>query len=196
MASWCENTFGELYWIYHNTEWGRPIHSDQKHFEYLMLECLQCGLNWLTILKKRHAFNIAFNNFNPQKVANITPNDIEQIIKIPNMLKSPKKIKAIINNAKCFLKIADEFGSFDKYIWSYTEDHVYVYKSHILEEIPPNNALSDKIAKDLKSRGFIFVGSITVYAYLQAVGIICDHNKDCPIFKEVLDNYRHKIFDI
>ena len=174
-----------LYQAYHDYEWGRPTHDDQRQFEHLCLESLQCGLSWLTILNKRDIIRQCFEHFNVDAVAQYTETDIERIMSTEGMLKSRKKIEAIINNAHAFLRIQDEFGSFCEYIWAFTNHKTLIYKGHSEGRVPAKNELSTRISKDLKKRGFKFVGPVTIYSHLQASGLINDHGKDCPCFNEI-----------
>lgn len=174
-----------LYQAYHDYEWGRPIHEDQRQFEHLCLESLQCGLSWLTILNKREIIRQCFDYFDVDAVAQYTETDIERIMSTEGMLKSRKKIEAIINNAQAFQRIQDEFGSFYEYIWAFTNHKTLIYKGHSEGRVPAKNELSTRISKDLKKRGFKFVGPVTIYSHLQASGLINDHGKDCPCFNEI-----------
>lgn len=174
---------------YHDNEWGVPVYDDRTQFEYLMMEVMQCGLNWNMIINKREVFRNCFNNFEYDLIANYDENDIERIFKTPCMIKSKRKIEAIINNAKCFQKIRVEFDSFCNYLWNYSDNKTILYDKHELGYIPVSNGLSDKIAKDLKKRGFKFLGTITVYSHLQAAGIINDHDKNCPRYDFINLNY-------
>ena len=174
-----------LYQAYHDYEWGRPTHDDQRQFEHLCLESLQCGLSWLTILNKRDIIRQCFDYFDVDAVAKYTETDIERIMSAEGMLKSCKKIEAIINNAQAFQRIQDEFGSFCEYIWAFTNHKTLIYKGHSEGRVPAKNELSTRISKDLKKRGFKFVGPVTIYSHLQASGLINDHGKDCPCFNEI-----------
>lgn len=174
-----------LYQAYHDYEWGRPIHEDQRQFEHLCLESLQCGLSWLTILNKREIIRQCFDYFDIDAVAQYTETDIERIMSTDGMLKSRKKIEAIINNAQAFQRIQDEFGSFCEYIWAFTNYKTLIYEGHSEGRVPAKNELSTRISKDLKKRGFKFVGPVTIYSHLQASGLINDHGKDCPCFNEI-----------
>lgn len=176
-CDWCEGN--ELYIKYHDEEWGVPFHDDRKHFEFLVLESMQAGLSWITILKKRENFRLAFDNFGYEKVAKYDEDKIEELLNNKGIIRYRRKIEAAINNAKRFMEIQKEFGSFDKYIWKFTENKTIINHYEDVSEVPPKSALSDKISKDLKNRGFKFVGSVTVYSYLQAVGIINDHIDSC-----------------
>ena len=174
-----------LYQAYHDYEWGRPIHEDQRQFEHLCLESLQCGLSWLTILNKREIIRQCFDYFDIDAVAQYTETDIERIMSTDGMLKSRKKIEAIINNAQAFQRIQDEFGSFCEYIWAFTNYKTLIYEGHSEGRVPAKNELSTRISKDLKKRGFKFVGPVTIYSHLQASGLINNHGKDCPCFNEI-----------
>lgn len=174
---------------YHNNEWGVPVWDDFLQFEYLMLEAMQCGLSWNIVINKREIFRKCFDNFDYNLVAKYGETDIERIMTTDGMIKSRRKIEAIINNAKCFLKIREEFGSFCNYLWAYTDNKTVLYEKHDLGYIPVSNGLSDKISKDLKKRGFKYLGTITVYSHLQAAGIINDHGKNCPRYEFINSHY-------
>lgn len=188
--SYCdwENT-SELNIKYHDEEWGVPIYDDIAQFEYLMMEVMQCGLNWNMMINKREIFRSCFDNFNYELISKYDENKIEKIMNTEGMIKSRRKIEAIINNAKCFLKIRDEFESFSNYLWNYSEFKTILYEKHESGYIPTSNGLSDRISKDLKKRGFKFLGSITIYSHLQAAGIINDHDKNCPRYDFINSNY-------
>ena len=171
--------------IYHNTEWGRPLHNDRKQFEFLMLEVMQCGLSWQLMLKKRAIFHHCFDNFDFTKIARYTPRDIQRILNTPDMIRSERKIKAVIQNAKAFLRIRKEFGSFSNFLWGYTNGKTILYAGHATQKVPASNGLSAHISQDLKRRGFTFLGPVTVYSHLQACGIINDHSADCPLRTQI-----------
>ena len=179
----------ELNRKYHNEEWGVPVHDDRTQFEYLMLEVMQCGLNWDLMINKREIFRKCFDNFEYDLIAKYDETDIDRIMKTDGMIKSRRKIEAIINNAKCFLNVRAEFGSFCNYLWNYSDNKTILYEKHSDGYIPVSNGLSDKISKDLKKRGFKFLGTITIYSHLQAAGIINDHDKNCPRYKYINSNY-------
>ncbi len=174
---------------YHDEEWGIPVFDDRMQFEYLMMEVMQCGLNWNMMINKREIFRKCFDNFEYDLIANYTEKDIERIMNTEGMIKSKRKVEAIINNAKCFQKIREEFGNFCNYIWSYSDNKTILYEKHEIGYIPVSNGLSDKISKDLKKRGFKFMGSITIYSHLQACGIINDHDKNCKRYEYINSNY-------
>ena len=172
---------------YHDEEWGVPLHDDQKQFEFLMMEVMQCGLNWNMMIQKREIFRQCFDNFDFDKVAGYGEEDIERILNTEGMIRSRRKAEAVIHNARCFQKIRDEFGSFSDYIWGFTEGKTYLYTGHQRGEMPARNGLSDRISADLKKRGLKYMGSITVYSHLQACGIINDHLETCFRYQELLD---------
>lgn len=168
-----------LYVKYHDEEWGVPVHDDVKHFEMITLEGAQAGLSWETILNKRAHYQKVFLGFIPEKVARITPAKIEKLLQDPGIVRNRLKVESTISNAKAFLKIQKEFGSFDKYIWSFSASKTISHHYRSIQDYPTKTELSDKISKDLKKRGFRFVGSTIIYAYLQAVGIVNDHTASC-----------------
>lgn len=170
---------------YHDNEWGVPVRDDRKQFEYLMMEVMQCGLSWDLMINKRDIFRKCFDNFNYDKIASYDDTDINRIMNTTGMIKSPRKINAIISNAKCFQQIRKEFGSFCNYIWAYSDNKTILYDKHNTGYIPVSNGLSDKISRDLKHRGFKYLGSITIYSHLQACGIINDHDENCPRFSYI-----------
>ncbi|MFO7887716.1 MAG: DNA-3-methyladenine glycosylase I [Eubacteriales bacterium] len=168
-----------LYIKYHDEEWGKPNHDDRKHFEFIVLESAQAGLSWIIILRKRENYRKYYKNFDPDKVSKFGEKEIEEMMKDPGIIRYRRKIEASINNAKRFLEIQKEFGSFDKYIWSFVDNKPIVNHWESIEDVPSKNQLSDKISKDLKKRGFKFIGSTIIYSYLQAMGLINDHTRYC-----------------
>ena len=176
-CGWCGTD--ELYVKYHDEEWGVPVHEDNKHFEFLVLESAQAGLNWLTVLRKRENYRVAYDNFDVVKVSNYDEEKFNLLLNNKGIIRNKMKIRASINNAKCFLKIQYEFGSFDKYIWSFTEGKPVVNNWSTLSDVPATSELSDWVSLDLKTRGFKFLGSTIIYAHLQATGIINDHITSC-----------------
>ena len=188
--SYCNWSRGDaLMEEYHDKEWGVPLWEDGKQFEFLMLEALQCGLSWMLMLKKREIFRKCFDGFDYRKVAGYTEEDVERILNTPGMLRSVPKIKAVIGNAGCFERIVEEYGSFCKYLWRYTDGKTVLYQGHEDGYIPVSNRLSEEIAKDLKKRGFKYLGSITVYSHLQACGMINDHGKNCPCYGKINNRF-------
>lgn len=175
--------------VYHDKEWGIPVYDDHRQFEYLCLEVLQCGLSWDLIIRKREVFRACLDQFDYHKIAQYTKEDVERIIQYPGMIKSPRKVQGLIKNAKAFLAVQAEFGSFHEYLWSYTSHQVLVYTSHHTEGIPASNELSTKISKDMKKRGFTFVGPVTIYSHLQAAGLINDHDSHCPQYEHIINQY-------
>lgn len=164
---------------YHDEEWGRPLHDDQKLFEFLILEGMQAGLSWLTILKKREAFRLAYENFDVRKVARFDQQKVEELMLNAGIIRNRQKIEASIINAKLFLEVVEEFGSFDRYIWKYVDYKPIINKWENLSELPAKTQLSDEISADLRRRGFKFVGSTIVYAHMQATGMVNDHLVNC-----------------
>lgn len=192
-CKWCLD--GGIVQKYHDEEWGNPLHDDGKHFEYLLMEAMQCGLNWTMMLKKREIFRQCFDGFDFRKIALYGDADVERILNTEGMIRSKRKIEAIINNAKCFLKVIDEWGSFDRYIWSFSDDQTFVYRKHQLGEGEAKNALSDRLSLDMKKRGFKYLGSVTVYSHLQACGIINDHEPGCFKYEKRLRESRVKYIE-
>ena len=176
-CDWCGTD--ELYIKYHDEEWGVPVHEDRKHFEFLVLESAQAGLSWLTILRKRENYRKAYDNFEPQLVAAYDEHKIEELLKNDGIIRNRKKIEASINNAKRFLEIQHEFGSFDKYIWEFTDNKPVVSSFESITDVPATTQLSERVSKDLKKRGFKFLGSVIVYSHLQATGVVNDHIDSC-----------------
>ena len=170
---------------YHDQEWGIPTHDDQKLFEYLVLESLQAGLSWELIIRKRETIRKCFCNFDVEKVASFDINDIERIMHTDDMIKSLRKVNAMISNAKAFIDVQKEFGNFNKYLWSYSNGKTICYKGH--EQ--GINILSTLISNDLKKRGFKYVGPVIIYSYLQACGIINDHDKECICYQKIKNTY-------
>lgn len=175
-CSWAKK---EVFHLYHDTEWGLQVHDDITHFEFLILEGAQAGLSWETVLKKREEYGKVFVGFDPKKIANFTKSDQEKILKNPGIIRNKLKVASAIRNAKAFLEIQKEFGSFDLYIWGFVSGEQICNNIKSLEDIPTTTLLSDEISKDLKKRNFNFVGSTIIYAYLQAVGIVNDHENSC-----------------
>ena len=174
---WCG--MDPLYVRYHDEEWGKPVHDDQKHFECLTLESAQAGLSWITILRKRENYRLAYANFEVQQVASFTDEDVERLLADSGIVRNRRKIEASINNAKQFIKLQEEFGSFDSYIWSFVNDAPILNTWNRLEDVPATTELSERLSKDLKRRGFKFLGPTTVYAHLQATGLVNDHLTSC-----------------
>ena len=174
---------------YHDKEWGMPIHNDKKLFEFLILEGFQAGLSWLTILRKRENFRKAFDNFDFNKVAAYKRRKTNSLLTDSGIIRNKLKIESAIVNAKAFIEVRKEFGTFSKYIWNFTGGKPINNEFESLKDIPPRTELSDLISKDLKKRGFKFVGSTIVYAHMQATGMVNDHIKACFRYKEIIDKY-------
>jgi DNA-3-methyladenine glycosylase I len=174
---------GELMMAYHDEEWGVPVHDDRKQFEFLTLESAQAGLSWLVVLRKREAYRRAFADFDPQKVARFTEKRIEKLLADPGIIRNRLKITAAINNAQRFLDVQAEFGTFDTYMWGFVGGRPIQNRLTNMKQLPATSKESDALSKDLKQRGFKFVGSTIVYAHMQAVGMVNDHLVTC---------FRHK----
>ncbi len=181
--------FGEgipIYMDYHDNEWGRPVHDDQKLFEMLILESAQAGLSWITVLKKREAYRAAFDNFDPTKVALYDDTKITELLNNEGIIRNRLKVGATIINAKLFLDIQKQHGSFDKLIWAYVDNKPIVGHWERAEDVPVTTSISDQISKDLKKMGFKFIGSTIIYSFMQAVGMVNDHLKGCRVYEDVL----------
>ncbi len=176
-CGWCKND--ALYQEYHDTEWGVAVKDDQKMFEFLILETFQAGLSWITILRKRQHFAAAFADFDCQKVAKFDENKIQELMLNAGIVRNQLKIRAAVSNAIAFIKIQETEGSFSKYLWQFVDNKPIINKPKTLQEVPATSEISDAISKDLKKRGFKFVGSTVMYAHLQATGLINDHLIDC-----------------
>jgi DNA-3-methyladenine glycosylase I len=176
-CGWCNSS--ELYQKYHDEEWGVPVYDDETLFEFLILETFQAGLSWITILNKRENFREAFDAFDYKKIATYSEDKIQELLQNTGIIRNQLKIRSAVSNAVAFLKIQEEFGSFSKYIWEFTNGKPIINNHKSLSEVQATTPLSDKISKDLKKRGFKFVGSTVVYAHMQATGMIDDHVADC-----------------
>ena len=183
-CTWCENTFDE-YIKYHDEEWGVPVHDDRVHFEFLILEGAQAGLSWATILKRRDGYRAAFADFDPKEVAQFSQEKVEALLLDPGIIRNRLKVQGTVINAQKFLEVQKEFGSFDQYIWSFVGGKPIVNAWKSMKEVPATTPESDAMSKDLKKRGFKFVGSTIMYAYMQACGLVNDHTTDCFRYKEV-----------
>lgn len=185
-CEWCEAN--EVLRAYHDREWGVPVHDDRKLFEFLMMEVMQCGLNWNMMLQKREIFRSCFDGFDYDRIAAYGEEKIAEILDTPGMIRSPRKIRAVIHDAQCFQKVRQEFGTFDRYLWAYTEGKTQVVESHQRGWVA-KNGLSDRISADLKRRGFKYLGSVTVYAYIQSCGLVNDHAQGCFRREEINRDY-------
>lgn len=182
-CSWCLGF--QQYIDYHDHEWGVPVHDDNIHFEFLILEGAQAGLSWSMILKKREGYRKAFAQFDPKKVSRFTTTKIEKLLLNPNIVRNKLKVNAAVNNANKFLEVQKEFGSFDTYIWKFVECKPKANKWNTMNQVPSTSLESDLLSKDLKQRGFKFVGSTVIYAHMQACGLINDHLTSCFRYNEI-----------
>ena len=176
-CSWCEKD--DLYRAYHDNEWGKPVYDDETIFEFLVLESFQAGLSWYTILKKRENFKAAFDDFNYRKIAEYTDEKAAELMQNSGIIRNRLKILATVNNAKRFLEVQKEFGTFSEYIWSFVNGKPIINHPQTLKDVPATSEISDALAKDLKKRGFKFLGSTVVYAHMQATGMVNDHLINC-----------------
>ncbi len=175
----CAWAIGELYERYHDTEWGVPVHEDRRFFEFLILEGAQAGLSWITILKKRENYRRAFAEFDPRLVARYNAAKIKRLLTDPGIVRNRLKVNATVLNAKAFLKVQEEFGSFDRYIWDFVGGKPVRNQWSSLKQLPARTTISDSMSRDLLKRGFKFVGSTICYAFMQATGLVNDHTVDC-----------------
>ena len=169
---------------YHDTEWGLPVHDDRQHFEFLVLEAAQAGLSWAIVLKKREGYRRAFSQFDPRKVARYTEAKIQALTADPGIVRNRMKIESAVRNARAFLAVQEEFGSFDAYCWRFVDGRPLVNRRKASGEIPATSPESDAFSKDLKKRGFSFVGSTVIYAHMQAVGMVNDHLVQCFRYRQ------------
>lgn len=179
-CAWVTND--EKYIDYHDKEWGKPLHDDNRLFEMLILEGMQAGLSWITVLKKREAFRVAFDNFDIEKILKYDDNKIEELMQNKEIIRNQLKITSVIQNAKAFRNVQKQYGSFDAFLWAYVDNEPIINSWEKLSDVPVTTDLSDSISKDMKKLGFKFVGSTIIYAYLQATGVVNDHTKDCFIY--------------
>ena len=185
-CTWCKGD--PLYEKYHDLEWGVPIFDDHKLFEFLILETFQAGLSWITILRKRENFREAFDNFKYKKIANYSEDKIQELLQNPGIIRNKLKVRAAVSNAKAFMEIQKEFGSFSAYIWKFVDGKTVQNNWNDPKDIPANTPLSDEISKDLKKRGFKFVGTTVIYAHMQATGMVNGHTTDCFRHVELAQN--------
>lgn len=185
-CEWVEGQFPK-YIKYHDLEWGVPVHDDRIHFEFLILEGAQAGLSWSTILKRRKGYRKAFADFDPKKVAQFDEAKVQELMGNKGIVRHELKIRSAISNAQHFLEIQNEFGSFDKYVWQFVGGEPIINDWESLAQVPANTKESDALSKDLKKRGFKFVGSTIIYAYMQACGLVMDHTTDCFRYRELLN---------
>lgn len=182
-CQWCVSG-NELYLDYHDLEWGVPVHDDQKQFEFLTLESAQAGLSWSTVLNKREGYRKAFANFDPMKVARFSAKKIAKLLENPGIIRNKLKVNAAVTNAQAFLEVQEEFDSFDHYIWQFVSGKPIQNKWKTMKQVPTTSKESDALSKDLKQRGFKFIGSTIIYAHMQAVGMVNDHTVDCFRYKQ------------
>jgi DNA-3-methyladenine glycosylase I len=182
-CGWC--TVNPLMLEYHDTEWGVPLHDDRNLFEFLILDAFQAGLSWRLVLGKRETFRTAFDGFNPERIARYTGRDLKRLLAFPGIIKNQRKMEAAINNAQVFLKIQEEFETFDRYIWSFVDGTPIQNKWVHESVIPARSKQSDAMSKDIRSRGWRFAGSVTCYAFMQAAGLVNDHLESCFRYEEV-----------
>jgi DNA-3-methyladenine glycosylase I len=180
---WCGDD--PLYQAYHDEEWGVPVRSDNKLFEFIMLEGVQAGLSWITVLRKRDNYRAAFDNFDWNKIALYDDNKLEELLQNPGIVRNRLKVKAAVTNAKAFIKVREEFGTFSKYIWGFLDGKPVQNRREAMKEVPAVTPLAEQISKDLKKRGFTFVGPTIIYAHMQATGMVNDHLTRCFRHKEV-----------
>ena len=184
-CAWCANSF-EAYVRYHDEEWGVPVHDDNKHFEFLILEGAQAGLSWATILKRREAYRQAFAGFDPQQVSTFDKKQIAGLLQNPGIIRNRLKIEAAVTNARHFLEVQQAFSSFDNYIWRFVDGRPIVNAWRSAAEVPATSPQSDALSKDLRQRGFKFVGSTIMYAHMQACGLVNDHEMSCFRYRELI----------
>lgn len=183
-CEWCLSG-NELYVQYHDEEWGVPVHEDRRQFEFLTLESAQAGLSWSTVLNKREGYRKAFADFDPVKVARFTEKRILKLLENPGIIRNKLKVRSAVTNAQLFLAVQEEFGSFDDYIWQFVDGRTIRNRWQTMKQIPVTTAESDALSKDLKKRGFKFVGSTIMYAHMQAVGMVNDHTMGCDCYGKV-----------
>lgn len=183
-CNWADDTFPE-YIQYHDKEWGVPVHDDQTHFEFLILEGAQAGLSWSTILKRRDGYRKAFANFDPEKVARFDEAKVQELLQYEGIIRNKLKVRSAVTNAQLFLEIQEEFGSFDAYIWQFVGGEPIINHWENMKELPASTKESDALSKDLKKRGFKFTGSTIMYAHMQACGLVMDHTVDCFRYEEL-----------
>ncbi len=184
-CGWCEGD--ELYEAYHDNEWGVPVYDDDTIFEFLILETFQAGLSWITVLRKRENFREAFDNFDYKKIANYSEEKIQELLQNPGIIRNKLKVRATVTNAKAFMEVQKEFSSFSKYIWDFVDGDPIQNELEDYKNAPATTAISDKLSKDLKKKGFKFVGSTVLYAHMQATGMVNDHEISCFRHSEVKD---------
>ncbi|MCF4100417.1 DNA-3-methyladenine glycosylase I [Gillisia sp. M10.2A] len=182
-CGWCVGD--QLYEAYHDAEWGVPVYDDATLFEFLVLETFQAGLSWITILRKRENFRAAFDDFNYQKIAEYSEEKIQELLQDAGIIRNKLKVRATVTNAQAFMQVQQEFGTFSKYIWEFVDNSPIHNEITDYKKAPPTTPISDKLSKDLKKRGFKFVGSTVIYAHMQATGMVNDHEIECHRYHEI-----------
>ncbi len=182
-CQWCEGD--SLYIKYHDKEWGVPLHSDRKLFEFLVLEGAQAGLSWITVLRKRTAYRLAFDRFDYNKIATYKESKIQSLLNNPEIIRNKLKIRSAVKNAQAFIQVREEFGTFNNYIWQFTDQKIIQNRWTSLQTVPAMTAISERMSKELKKRGFNFVGPTICYAFMQAIGMVNDHTVDCFRHREL-----------
>jgi DNA-3-methyladenine glycosylase I len=190
-CQWARDTF-PAYEQYHDEEWGVPVHDDRVHFEFLLLEGAQAGLSWATILKRRPGYRAAFAGFDPRKVARYTQDKVGRLLQNGGIIRNRLKVESAVSNARAFLAVQEEFGSFDDYIWRFVGGRTLLNRRRTLRQVPATTPQSDALSRDLKQRGFRFVGSTVMYAHMQACGLVNDHTTDCFRYREIVRKYRQE----
>ena len=190
-CQWARDTF-PAYEHYHDEEWGVPVHDDRVHFEFLILEGAQAGLSWATILKRRAGYRAAFAGFDPHKVARYTRDRIDRLLQFDGIIRNRLKVESAVSNARAFLAVQEEFGSFDDYIWRFVGGRTILNRRKTLRQVPATTPESDVLSRDLKKRGFRFVGSTVMYAHMQASGLVNDHTMDRFRYRDIVPKYRQK----
>lgn len=186
-CKWC--LCNETMTRYHDEEWGTPLHDDRKQFEFLVMEVMQCGLNWNMMMQKREIFRQCFDDFDYDRITRYGEEDVERILAVQGMIRSRRKIAAVIHNANCFQAVRAEHGSFSAYLWAFSKGKTILYAGHQKGRVPAQNALSEEVSGDLRKRGFKYLGPVTVYSHLQACGIINDHSEACFRYGEIVADY-------
>jgi len=190
-CQWARDTF-PAYEKYHDEEWGVPVHDDRVHFEFLILEGAQAGLSWATILKRRAGYRKAFSGFDPHIVARYSPARVDRLLQFDGIIRNRLKVESAVTNARAFLAVQEEYGSFDEYIWGFVHGRTIVNRRRNLKQIPATTPESDALSRDLKHRGFKFTGSTVMYAHMQACGLVNDHMTDCFRYRQITREYRRR----
>lgn len=184
-CDWCRGS--ELYERYHDEEWGRPMLDDARLFEFLILEGAQAGLSWITVLKKRENYRVAFDGFDPEKIARLTPRKVEKLLQDPGIIRNRLKVESAVKNARAYLALRDEGQTLAEYLWGFIDGRAVINRCRTMQDIPASTPQSDQISRALKKRGFSFVGSTIMYAHMQATGMVNDHLVTCPAYQVCID---------